>query len=279
MNNIAIIMTCHNRKSTTLTCLDILYKIRQDIDVFCVDDASTDGTADAIKVQFPQVKLILGDGSLFWCRGMRKAWVEAYETNDYKYYIWLNDDVVLYSNAFQEIFECSEHFQNKAIISGLIQEVNSKQPIYGGYDENKKLISANGKYNRISRLNGNFVIIPKFVFDKIGFFDNHFHHDIGDVDYGYTAKEMGIDVVSTRCYIGSTNGGLKSDNLRIRQNRVGLIKRFKHLYSPLGAPPYIHFYFLRKHFGVLKGLTYYLYLHIINIMPDCLWRVYIKQKE
>lgn len=129
----------------------------------------------------------------FWCRGMRKAWVEAYETNDYKYYIWLNDDVVIYPNAFQEIFECSEHFQNKAIISGLIQEVNSKQPIYGGYDENKKLISANGKYNRISKLNGNFVIIPKFVFDKIGFFI--YKDKNGDMQKGYFPKSEELSVI------------------------------------------------------------------------------------
>lgn len=272
MNHIAIIMTCHNRKSTTLTCLNNLYKLGKDVDVYCVDDASTDGTANAIKAQFPQVKLVLGDGHLFWCRGMRKAWVTASKTNDYDFYIWLNDDVVLYPNAFEEILECSNLFQDKAIISGLIQEESSKEPIYGGYGENRKLISANGECNRISRLNGNFVIVPKYVFDKIGFFDRKFHHDIGDVDYGYTAQEMGVDVVSTRCYIGSTNGNLKSDNLRIRKNGVGLFKRFKHLYSPLGAPPYIHFYFLNKHFGFIKGLMYYLYLHVINIMPDCMWR-------
>ena len=78
MVTIAVLITCHNRKDTTLSCLGRLFSIRKDIDVYCVDDNSTDGTADAIRENFPQVNLIRGDGNLFWCRGMRKASTSIY---------------------------------------------------------------------------------------------------------------------------------------------------------------------------------------------------------
>ena len=272
MNKIAVLITCHNRQSVTLACLFRLFAYRNDLDVYCVDDNSSDGTPEAISCQYPQVHLYEGDGNLFWCRGMRRAWVEARKHNDYDFYIWLNDDMTLYPNAFDEILECSKMHEDKAIISGLVQEETTKVAIYGGFDETQKIISANGKNNPIYRLNGNFVIIPKYVFEKIGYFDEIYHHDIGDVDYGFTAHKLGIPVVSTRCYIGSTKAELKRDSLRIRKNGTNIFKRFRGLYSPLGAPPRINYHLIKKHHGAGKALAYYLYLHVINIMPDWCWR-------
>ena len=62
---LAVLITCHNRKDTTLSCLGRLFSIRKDIDVYCVDDSSADGTAEAIRDGFPQVNLISGDGIFF----------------------------------------------------------------------------------------------------------------------------------------------------------------------------------------------------------------------
>ena len=45
MNKIAAILTCHNRKEKTLACLHSLFSIISTIDVFLVDDGSTDGTS------------------------------------------------------------------------------------------------------------------------------------------------------------------------------------------------------------------------------------------
>lgn len=271
MNNIAVLLTCHNRKETTRTCLKRLFEIRSDIDVYCVDDNSTDGTAQMITVEFPQVTLIEGDGNLFWSRGMRLAWVTAREKKEYDFYFWLNDDLELYANAFDELLACSHSEKDKAVITGLVEEKTSHEAIYGGSDAAKRLIAANGKLNEVMFLNGNFVIVPRYVFDKIGFLDKHFHHDLGDVDYGLTAKEHDMHVYTSRCYIGSTDAALRSKHMRIRMSDVNIIKRFKRLYSPLGSNPFITFYFKRKHQGFIGALIYFLYLHIINLLPDAVW--------
>lgn len=277
-NSIAVLITCHNRIDVTIRCLSSLYDIRRDVDVFCVDDNSDDGTYETIKQKYPQVYLFHGDGNLFWCRGMRKAWIEARRMKEYDFYLWLNDDMELYPYAFDEIFDSSEKFHNKAIVSGLVQESKTKDAIYGGYDRQQRLICANGKNNDIFRLNGNFVLIPKYVFERLGFFDEVYHHDIGDVDYGFMAHEVGIPVVSTKVYIGSTKEALKNNTLRIRKSDVNIVERFKKLYSPLGAPPFIHYHFIKKHYGIVKAVLYFLYLHIINILPDSIWNI-VKSKK
>jgi GT2 family glycosyltransferase len=42
-------------------------------DALVLDDASSDGTSDAIAVQFPDVTVLHGDGELCWNGGMRRA--------------------------------------------------------------------------------------------------------------------------------------------------------------------------------------------------------------
>lgn len=271
MVTIAILIACHNRKQTTLACLDKLYGIRRDIDVYCVDDNSTDGTADAIREEFPQVNLIHGDGNLFWSRGMTAAWMEAAKNKDYDFYFWLNDDLVLYDYCFDEMLECSRIMDHKAVIAGLVQETTTQDAIYGGFDRSKHLIAANGELNEVFRLNGNFVLVPNYVFKKNGFFDPVYHHDLGDVAYGHEVHKNGFHVCTTRKYIGCTDAALQSKNVRIRLNGVSVVKRFKKLYSPLGSNPFITFHFLSKYEGFIKAVVFFVYVHVINLLPDCIW--------
>ena len=88
-------MTCYNRVSTTLTCLDAVAAQRLPegyaIDVYLVDDASPDGTGQAVKMKFPSVEVINGKGGLFWCNGMRLAWDVAVSKGvEYSFFLWLN---------------------------------------------------------------------------------------------------------------------------------------------------------------------------------------------
>ena len=81
MINIAVLITCHNRKNKTIRCLNNIfnqkYKGNIKFKVFLVDDNSSDGTNKAIKSLFPLVKIIKGNGNLFWAGGMRLAWKKA----------------------------------------------------------------------------------------------------------------------------------------------------------------------------------------------------------
>ncbi|WP_367773608.1 glycosyltransferase [Flavobacterium sp. WC2421] len=266
MNQIAVLLTCFNRKEKTLNCLHHLFKLKNDLDIYLVDDGSTDGTSEAIAKDFPQVNLIKESGDLFWNKGMNLAWEHASQI-DYDYYLWLNDDVVIYQNCFDELYSCIDLTESKAIISGIIESADKNETLYGGFDANRKLIKANGKLNSIRNLNGNVVVIPKKVYKVLGNLDLHYHHDLGDVDYGLRAQRNNIKVYTTRIAIAS---GDKNDICRVRKNKTTIINRFKKLYSPLGANPKIIFYFRNKHFGFINAITYFFFLHFINFIPDWL---------
>jgi len=111
-DRIAVLITCHNRKPKTLACLTALFNqtppSSATTDVYLVDDGSTDGTAEEVHQAYPQVKILQGDGSLFWNGGMRKAFSEALKY-DYDYYLWLNDDTILYPEAIASLLTTSHH--------------------------------------------------------------------------------------------------------------------------------------------------------------------------
>ncbi len=259
-----VLLTCHNRKAKTLVCLNSLFRILPKVEVYLTDDGSTDGTAESVKATFPQVHIIKGDGTLFWNRGMLAAWREALKKS-YDEYIWLNDDVKLYPDFYKELKECCK--DDNCIVSGLIEDIDTQQIIYGGYGENKRLIQANGIPQEIFWMNGNVVLVPKTVVDIIGILDSYFIHDLGDVDYGMRAREKGIGVLSTRKAIAA---GYRNDVCRVRKWGTTLLQRFKALNTPLGSPLDKNFYFRRKHFGPLHAIAYDSKIILLNVLPDCL---------
>jgi len=97
---IAVSLTCYNRKSKTRDCLQSFYSATSDLqnvlfDIYLIDDNSSDGTAEMIEEEFPEVHLIKGSGNLYWAGGMRLAWTKAIESKiDYDGFLLINDDVV-----------------------------------------------------------------------------------------------------------------------------------------------------------------------------------------
>lgn len=269
MMKTAVLLTCFNRRDITVKCLKQLFELNINMEVFLVDDLSTDGTRAAVERLYPAVNIIQGNGNLFWNRGMHLAWKSALRKGEFDYYLLLNDDVFLYENSFEEIFYCSEIMHDNAIISGVI-ESEEGEILYGGYNKDKQVVKPNGTIENIIFMNGNFVLVPNSVCKMIGIIDPYYHHDLGDVDYGLRAKKSGIKVVTTRVAIGR---GIKNEFCRVRFWGGDLKKRFKKLYSPLGNHPGINFYFRRRHFGYFNAIRYYLFIHFLNVIPDSFTRL------
>src|SRR5579875_4150500 len=90
--SVAVLMTCFNRREQTLRCLQHLFAqtalTQISLHVVLLDDASTDGTAEAVREAFPDVQLMRGTGQLYWNRGMRMAFAEALRRG-FDFYLWL----------------------------------------------------------------------------------------------------------------------------------------------------------------------------------------------
>lgn len=272
MQSIAVLLTVYNRKIKTLNCLHNLFSQLPlegyQVDVYLTNDGCTDGTPEAICQQFPQVHIIHGNGNLFWNRGMYIAWQEA-ALKDYDFYLWLNDDTILLPNALKTLLINSNSKQNQAIIVAANRATKEEKVTYSGHNKNG-MIAPNGTLQHCDTFNGNCVLIPRYVYQKLGNLDWKFRHAIGDLDYGYRAKKIGISI-----YVSSEYLGVCDNNPQLpawTRKEISLIKRIKNLYSPLGyAEPISFFYFEKRHFGLITAIKHFISIHIRVLFPQ-LWK-------
>lgn len=254
---IAILITCHNRKNKTLKCLKHLSEQNINLDIYLVDDGCTDRTSEAVKKEFPNVIIIQGDGTLFWNRGMIKAWETASTQYDYDYYIWLNDDTYIFKDSVELLLKSSKAKNDQAIIVGASCDPANPNKTTFGADFNHKAVYPNGELQEIDSFGGNFVLIPKIVFHKIGMLDQFYRHSLGDIDYARRAKESNIKMYLAPKHTGTcVNDAILP---RWKNKELPLIQRFKLLYTPLSySNPNEFFYFYRKHEGIFSAILHYM---------------------
>ena len=270
---IAVLLTVFNRKQKTLECLSKLYAQQPipncSIDVYLTNDGCTDGTPDAVSIQFPKVHIINANGDLYWNRGMYVAWSEA-EKSFYDYFLWLNDDTMLFSNALSNLLTVSKQKNDKAIIIGTTLDTNKKQLTYGGFDKRGHFISEVHDITECHTWNGNIVLIPRYVYEKVGKNDPVFHHAIGDTDYGLRARKHGILSFLTNQPCGTCD--LHPSIPKWKDPNISAFKRLKYLYSPggNGNNPIQFFIFKKRHYGVLMAIGTFISNHLHVLFPK-LW--------
>lgn len=247
-------MTCHNRREKTLACIKALFYASLPLDyslsVFLVDDGSIDGTSDAISEQFPHVNIIKGNGNLFWNKGMRLAWDTAFKYKDYDFYLWLNDDTILERDALKELLasyiDAIEQEQNACVITGACKNSNSIEMFsYGGRTDSGPVIP-NGKIQECKYINGNVVLIPREVFNKLGNLSQDYTHSMGDYDYGLRALRNGFKCYTTKKYIGVCDRNVLP---LWCDPHTPIMKRIKLFFSPKGLNIKEYIVYKKRFFG------------------------------
>ena len=229
---IAVLLTCFNRKDKTIRCLHSFFSANKPsgyiFDVFLVDDGSIDGTGDEVKMNFPYVYVIEGNGDLFWAGGMRLAWETAIEKDKYHAYLLLNDDVILDVNFIYNLIE-TEGFALKengetGIYSASTIDPITKKTTYGALKiktnhvvVRSQLLHPSEEPQKCELTNANILWISKETVNTIGVFDKRYTHGLADYDYSLQAIKNGIPV-----YLAPHIGGLCiHDHGRSEERRVG----------------------------------------------------------
>lgn len=219
MLNIAVLMACHNRKALTVRILKQLEEAAArhgdlQTTTFLVDDASSDGTADEVSRQFPNVALVEGSGSLFWNRGMVLAFKTARTARqDWDYYLLLNDDLDLDVDAFATVIrDChTRNATTPTIMVGLVRGPDG-EITYGGFARHSRC-----KPMRVRRVgvrqdeavpadtfNANFVVLPAPLMEALDGLDPSFHHAYGDIDLGFRATALDATILVHNRSVGIT---------------------------------------------------------------------------
>jgi GT2 family glycosyltransferase len=128
-----VVIPVFNRKAETLACLQRLQELRLEapgLKVLVADDASQDGTAEAVRQAYPDTVIVSGPGDWWWTGGM-KAGVEAALAAGADAILSLNDDTLLQPGSLARICALAQK-EPRALVSAL--GVNPAGEVYeSGY--------------------------------------------------------------------------------------------------------------------------------------------------
>jgi GT2 family glycosyltransferase len=245
---IAVLLTCYNRREHTLACLDSIHAnavAGVSVNVYLVDDASTDGTAEAVAVAYPDVHVSVSSGDLFWGGGMRLAFNRAVPASP-DFLLWINDDVTLYPDALARLLIASNAIpaeqRERSIVVGSSRDPITGETTYGGVERTDRLrrmafslIEPKDTVQPCETMNGNIVLVPRSVYQILGNIDRRFTHAMGDYDYGLRAGVAGCHVFIAPGHLGTCRLNLAVGSFFDTQ--LSRRERIRLAFSPKGLPP------------------------------------------
>lgn len=207
---LSIITLTYNKLEYTKKFIESLYKYTNDFELILVDNGSTDGTVEYIK-SLENVKAIFNNENLGFSKGNN----QGIELAEGEYIGFLNNDILLYPNWFEECEKVFEQ-ENAAFVSprqldARFYNVNEKNYL--------KYFTKNFHFRKyydktFDECRFSCVITKQSVLDNVGNFDVEYSPAFfEDNDIKYRAIEAGYDcfVINSVCFFHF--GSVTSANL------------------------------------------------------------------
>lgn len=286
---ISIVFSVFNNSSYTKQCLDKLFEI-VDLNIFSiivVNDGSTDGTNEILKLYDKKIYVLNGDGKFFWSKSMNIGLEYAFSILNSDFVTCWNNDILCRSDYFDNLINIvSKHNIKNTLIGSKVfyLEPNDLIFTYGCYFNNlngKSLFNGNLKYDSIefaTPLNvdwcgGMGLTIPKEAYKVVGNFDNYnFPQYKADSDFCLRAKYVEINLVcypDLIIYNDVCNSGLGEYS----QSLKDFLRSFTAINSTMNIINNIKFIY--KHCKGLFGYFYFFYTLIKYIIKY----FYLKSKN
>ncbi|MED1420459.1 glycosyltransferase family 2 protein [Bacillus smithii] len=209
-NELAIIICNWNKKDYVLKCIESVKKSTfKDYDLFVVDNASTDGSVEAIQQQFGNtVNLIINKENKGGSGGFNTGIREALK-NNYRYIQLLDNDVIVDKKAIEELYNYMENNPNTAVAGSkiyVLDQPNKIQEIGAKIDYKKYTIHLNyanhldvGNLPEVVECDyvpACSMMVRVDVIRKVGLMDEEYFLYWDDIDWCYRMKLRGYRVVA-----------------------------------------------------------------------------------
>ena len=253
--DVVVLLASHNRRETTIACLRALFSAAvagsARLSVVLVDDGSIDGTADAIRHQFPSVEVVDGSGDLFWAGAMRLGLSTAHpQLLRSEWILLLNDDTLLSLDALTLLLGAARR-SNAGAVVGRVVDAESGSGTYGGLRRHSSLRRMTfvpvAPGESVETFNANAVLLRTRALLAQGGLDACFTHGLADIDLGLRLRASGVKIVSTDGPVGTC-----SRNSTVGTHldpRLGLSQRWRAVRSVKGIPPREWRHFVKRHAG------------------------------
>jgi len=112
--DIAAIVVTYNRKPLLLECIEALSQHGEEIDIFIIDNASTDGTLFELRflIESKKIKYFNTKENLGGAGGFNYGVKQVMQEGGYKYLWLMDDDTIITSNTLPELLNAAEILQD-----------------------------------------------------------------------------------------------------------------------------------------------------------------------
>ena len=270
--DLSIIIVNWNTKDYLEQCLQSIFERTKGIEyeVFVVDNASTDGSAQMVKEKFHQVKLIENKKNV----GFARANNQGMKKSSGKYILLLNSDTKIIGNALEKTIEFMNKNSEVAVVGcrllnldmsiqksignfpGIGQTILDATLIGAPY---RKFINQRIKHLKdpieVDCVAGAFLLTRRKAVEKVGFLDEDYFIYSEDIDWCYRLKRKAGKIFyfpnAEVIHYGGESMKQQAENTFLELYKSKLI-------------------FSRKHYGKLKILVIKLIL-IIDVWLKLLW--------
>ena len=218
---LSIITLTYNHLKYTKKFIESLYKYTNDFELIIVDNGSTDGTVEYLKKLETElgIKLILNKENLGFSKGNN----QGIEIAQGEYIGFLNNDILLYPNWFEE---CEKVFEKEKCAFAGPRHIN---PHFDSTNEKdyikffKRIFSYKSSYEKnFDECVFSCVVTKRTVLDEIGLFDEIYSpafFEDNDIKYRAILAGYGVYVVNTVCFYHFGSITSASLDQRLEKNR------------------------------------------------------------
>jgi GT2 family glycosyltransferase len=203
---IFVCLPLHNRIAYTVRCIDsLLRQLHSQVRIIVCDDGSTDGTTTVISEKYPMVRILHGNGNLWWTGGINRCVEAALEEAGEEDYIYtLNNDTEVLDltlgildlaakknpNAIFGSLNLFYEDPTRIETSAFVRSAFGLRRLHKWGQANDQVVP---ELVEVDGLTGKGVLIPVRVFKKIGLYNEkdlpHYH---ADLEFSIRAKRAGF---------------------------------------------------------------------------------------
>ncbi len=255
---VSIVIPNLNGRRHLEMCLSSIHNLAYPhFEIIVVDNASTDGSVDFVKANYPRVKLLINPVNLGFAEGCNVGMRNAKGN----YVALLNNDIEVDPNWLTELILVAQSDPRIAICASKIMMFHDKKvfnsaggeyDVYGSGHDRGLYEFDHGQYSRVEEVFfacGGAMLVRREILEDIGLFDSRYFIYGEDVDLCWRAWLGGYKVVyvpSAMVYhkYGGTMGTLTAQRLYLT-SRNSLCSILKNYSSKALAKAFFRFYSLK----------------------------------